>query len=188
MIVIGITGTLGSGKGTVVEYLSGIRKFLHLSVRAFITEEILRRNLPVNRDNMVVVANDLRRQYGPSCITDTLYERAALSGQDCIIESIRATGEVFSLRKKENFFLLAIDADPEKRYNRIVERASETDHISFETFIANEQREMKSSEPYGQNLSACISMADAVVMNNGSKQELFSHIEGIIQKWNISQQ
>lgn len=39
MIIIGITGTLGAGKGTVVEYLK-TKGFKHFSVREFLTQEI----------------------------------------------------------------------------------------------------------------------------------------------------
>ena len=49
MITIGITGTLGAGKGTIVDYLVKNRGFVHYSVRAFITEEIKKRGMEVNR-------------------------------------------------------------------------------------------------------------------------------------------
>ena len=52
MIIIGITGTLGAGKGTIVDYLVKNKGYHHYSVRAYLTEEIKRRNLPVNRDSM----------------------------------------------------------------------------------------------------------------------------------------
>ena len=45
MIIIGITGTLGAGKGTIVDYLVKERGFVHYSVRAFITEEIEKREI-----------------------------------------------------------------------------------------------------------------------------------------------
>ena len=54
MIIIGITGTLGAGKGTIVDYLIKTKGFTHYSVRAFITKEIEKRKLPVNRDSMVI--------------------------------------------------------------------------------------------------------------------------------------
>ena len=40
MVIIGITGTLGAGKGTIVDYLKEERGFLHFSARQFIIEEI----------------------------------------------------------------------------------------------------------------------------------------------------
>ena len=80
MITIGITGTLGAGKGTIVEYLQREKGFSHYSVRAFLTEEIKRRGLEVNRDTMTLVGNDLRAQHTPSWIVEQLYEQASASG------------------------------------------------------------------------------------------------------------
>ena len=177
MIIVGITGTIGAGKGTLVEYLVNKKGFVHYSVRGFLIEEISKRNLPVNRDSMVLVANELRAGNSPSYITDCLFEQAKQSGKDAVIESIRTPGEVESLRRKENFRLLAVDADPTVRYERIVQRNSETDHISYEEFLSNEQREMTSSDPNKQNLSKCIAMADYLLTNNTTIDELYKQLE-----------
>ena len=182
MLIIGITGTLGAGKGTVVEYLVEKKGFVHYSVRAFLLTEINRRGMPENRDSMVLVANELRGRHGPSYITDQLYYEAARIGKNCIIESIRTPGEIDSLRAKGKFFLFAVDADPEIRYRRIAERGSETDHISHETFITNEAREMNTSDPNKQNLKACIRQADFVFNNDGSKEDIFSAVEKSLQQ------
>jgi dephospho-CoA kinase len=182
MLIIGITGTLGAGKGTIVDYLVKEKGLVHFSVRGFISEEILRRGLIVNRDSMVIVANDLRAKHSPSYIVDKLYERALLSGNSCVIESIRTPGEIDSLREKGNFVLFAVDAKPEKRFERIIERNSETDRISFLTFIENEQREMNSDDPNKQNLKKCIEMADYVFENNKSIAELQQKVEEVISQ------
>ena len=180
MLIIGITGTLGAGKGTVVEYLVNEKGFSHYSVRAFLQEEIGRRGMPDNRDSMVLVANELRKLHGPSYVTDQLYFRAARLGKNCVIESIRTPGEIDSLKKKGEFFLFAVDAEPLIRYRRISERKSETDHVSFETFTSNEAREMNTSDPNKQNLQACIGMADYTLNNDGTREALFRQVESIL--------
>ncbi len=106
MIVIGITGTLGAGKGTIVDYLVEQKGFAHFSVRAFLLEEIRKRGLPENRDSMYNLANELRSIYGPSYLTDQLYEKAAISRKNSIIESIRTPGEIKSLRDRVTFIFL----------------------------------------------------------------------------------
>jgi dephospho-CoA kinase len=130
----------------------------------------------------VLVANELRGVNGPSYVTDQLYHLAAGIGKDCVIESIRTPGEIDSLRKKGKFFLFAVDAVPELRYERIVNRSSETDQITFTTFLENEAREMTASDPNKQNLRACILQADFVMQNNGTREDLFVQIENIFRK------
>jgi len=180
MLIIGITGTLGSGKGTIVDYLVKEKGFLHFSVRAFIAEEIVHRGMEVDRDSMVVVANDLRKNNSPSYITDCLYEKALFLGKNSIIESIRTPGEIYSLQKKGGFYLIAIDADPKIRYRRISLRNSETDNVSFETFLENERREMESLDPNAQNIGKCIELADYKLWNNGTMEELNRQVEEIL--------
>lgn len=180
MKIIGITGTLGAGKGTIVEYLIEKKDFIHYSVRQFLTEEINRQQLPLNRDSMVLVANNLRKQHHPAYIIDTLYQQAEKINKNAIIESIRTPAEVISLREKSDFYLLAVDADPQIRYNRIIERNSETDHVSFEEFLSNEQREMQNDDINKQNLKQCIAMADYVLNNNNTIADLHKNIELIL--------
>lgn len=182
MIIIGITGTLGAGKGTIVDYLVKNKNFKHFSVRAFLSEEIKRRNLPVDRDSLVHTANDLRAKHGPSYIAEQLLEEAKKSGQNCVIESIRTEGEVEAIRKKGNCSLFAIDADPKIRYERAFKRGSETDNKTFEQFIADEKREMTSTDSNKQNLSKCISMANFIFQNNGTLEELHKKVDEVLLK------
>jgi len=181
MIIIGITGTLGAGKGTVVDYLVKNKNFKHFSARGLLIEEIEKRGLENNRDSMVMVANDLRKKFGPGYIAEELFKRACESNDSAVIESLRTVGEIEILRKKGSFTLLAINADPKIRYERISIRGSTTDNISFEKFLADEQREMESIDPNKQNLSECIKRADFVINNNGSMDELSEKIEKILQ-------
>jgi len=182
MIIIGITGTLGAGKGTIVDYLIGEKGFVHYSVRAYLLEKIRKQGLPENRDSMFRLANELRASFGPSYVTDQLYNQAIISGKNCVIESIRTPGEIDSLRAKGHFFLLAVDADPEFRYQRILLRQSETDRVSRKSFLENEEREMNTTDPNKQNLRKCIEMANFILLNNGTKKDLVQQLEKVLDQ------
>lgn len=181
MIIVGITGTLGAGKGTVVSYLCERYGFAHYSVRGFLTEEIQKRGLPVNRDSMTLVANELRAARHPGWLVEQLYERAVHSGGNAIIESIRTVGEIDTLRSKGQFFLIAVDADIQTRYKRITARNSQTDEVSFERFSADEQREMQSEDPNKQHLIACMAAADVRIVNNGTPEDLYAEVDKVVQ-------
>ncbi|MBR5146904.1 MAG: AAA family ATPase, partial [Bacteroidales bacterium] len=47
MNIIGITGTIGAGKGTIVDYLVKEKGYVHYSVREFLAEEVKKRGLEV---------------------------------------------------------------------------------------------------------------------------------------------
>ena len=179
-MIIGITGTLGAGKGTVVEYLKQ-KGFTHYSARDVWNEEIDRRGLPRTRDNMVIVANELRAEHGPHYFAEVSIAKAKEHGGDAVIESIRALGEAQCI-KEHGGFIWAIDADIKKRYERIVGRQSETDKVSFEKFVADEQAEFANADPNKQNISGVMKMADAVFQNNGTPKELYQQVEAALQR------
>lgn len=180
-MIVGITGTLGAGKGTIVDFLKN-RGFEHYSVRQYLTEEIEKRGMKVNRDNMVMVANELREQHGPSYIVEQLYQKAERTGGDAVIESIRAVGEVKALSEKEDFYLFSVDADSRLRYERIKMRKSSTDMVDYETFLENEKREMENKDPYKQNIKKCMEMADFRFENNGTKEDLEKQVEKVFSE------
>lgn len=177
-MIIGITGTLGAGKGTVVEYLKS-KGFKHFSARDVWNEEIVRRGLPINRDNMVVVANELRAQHGSDYFARRALEKAREEGVDAVIESIRSIGEAEHL-KENGAILWAVDADRKLRYERAVLRGSETDKISYEKFVEDEEKEFANTDRNKQNISGVMKMADAVFENNGTKEELFAQVEAAL--------
>lgn len=174
---------MGAGKGTIVDYLTQNHGFRHFSVRGFLTAQIEKTGDVVNRDSLTHTANALRAQFGPSYIAEELWKEAQISGQNCIIESIRTLGEVHALKAKGNFTLFSVDTERLLRYERILLRGSATDHVSFDVFAANEEREMQSTDPNKQNLSACMAQADYHFLNNGSFADLYQQIDLVIRKF-----
>lgn len=179
-MIIGITGTDGAGKGTVVEYLVKEKGFIHYAARQLWIEEIARRGLEVKRENMRIVANDLRRQHGNNFLVTAYIQRMKEEEvENAIIESIRTTAETETL-KANGGMLLAVDADQHLRYERIVGRASESDRVTFEQFVAQEALEMNDPDPNGMQKAAVMAMADYIITNNGTLAELHASIENML--------
>lgn len=175
-MILGITGTIGAGKGTVVSYLME-KGFEHHSVREFLLEEIRARGLPEDRSSMRDVANELRRDNHPAHVVETLHARA--EGTNAIIESIRTVGEAEFL-KALGAKIIAVDADKKTRYDRAIARGSSTDKVSFDQFVAEEDREMRSTEHWDMNVFAVMDMADFKIENNGTEEELREKLDRIL--------
>ncbi len=176
-MIIGITGTDGAGKGAVVHYLITQKGFTHFSARTQIAEEIARRGLVANRENLRMVANDMRREQGDDAIVKTALKKCnAMGCENAVIESIRAYAEVETL-KKEGGFLLAVDAHPQIRYKRIIGRGSETDHISFEQFQEQEAIELDDPDPHGMQKAKVIAAADFTILNEDTLKALYAQID-----------
>ncbi len=181
MIILGITGTNGAGKGAVVKYL---RKngFIHYSVRDFLIEEIKKLDMDINRTSMRIVADGLREKHGPSYIIDQILERAVEINRNCVIESIRCPGEIDSLKKNENFFLFSIDAPRCIRYERIKKRKSSTDSVNLQEFTKQEEAEWDNNEPFKMNIPKCIELSDYKFINDKEFLNLHNQIDLALTK------
>lgn len=180
-MIVGITGTNGAGKGTIVEYLVNTKGFNHFSVRSLLIEEITKRGLPVDRPHMRQVANELRQEHGPAYVVEQLVRKAKEVEGNSVVESIRTVGEA-ELLQSLGATLWAVDADRRARFERVLKRLSETDHVTFEQFCIYEDQELHSAEPWNMNVFAVMKMADHVFSNNGTQEELFLQVEDVLKK------
>jgi dephospho-CoA kinase len=178
-MIIGITGTIGAGKGAVVSYLVHNKGFAHYSARTLFHTHMQAAGMTITRDTMAAYANDCRARYGSQYVFDQLWKEAKAGGAPAIIESIRTMGEATAL-KQEGGILLSVDAEQKMRYERIHGRGSVLDEVTFDEFKTQESREMHSLDPNKQSIVAVMAVADYRIVNNGTLSELHEKIEAIL--------
>ena len=101
----------------------------------------------------------------------------------CIRDSsIRTPGEVEALREREDFILIEVQAGMETRWQRAQSRGRTGDISDKETFFANEEIEAVAKDESGQALNATAAMADLILVNDGSVEDLYSDLDEILRR------
>lgn len=168
-MIIGLTGKNCAGKGEAAKFLKD-RSYRYYSLSDVIREEIKTQGLPVTRDNLIRAGNHLREAKGPGALAEVIVKRLE-ADKHYVIDSIRNPAEVEVLRKLGNFTLFAITADPQIRFQRILDRKRESDPVTYEDFIRLEQAE-EAENATGQQLTRTANLADMQIENNGALEVL----------------
>lgn len=171
-MIIGLAGRQGSGKSTVGAVLSG-RGFDVVSMGDAVRAEARSRGLEVTGENLGRISNELREERGRGAVAELLLEGDGLEG-DVVIDGIRGLPEVEVFREGlDHFFLVAVTASREARFERVTGRARSDDVSGREEFLEKEERE----DSWG--LQGAIDAADLVLENEGSLEELRERVERI---------
>jgi dCMP deaminase len=177
-MIIGLTGKNGSGKTEVSGYLKN-RGFEYHSLSDAIREEIRRRGQEITRDVLIEVGNDLREKFGPGILADKILPNLERE-HNYVIDSIRNPQEVEVLKRRKDFILLAVEADQAIRFERSRKRGRESAAQNLAQFIEEEARELESSNPASQQLLATRQIADIVVPNEGTIEELHRKLDELL--------
>lgn len=169
MVIIGLTGPNGSGKGVLAEFLKE-RSFVYRSLSDEIRNELARRGFDITREHLVRVGTELRHNHGPAVLAERVL--ASIEGdRNYVIDSIRHPAEVEALRRHGGFTLLRVEASPETRFERLRTRGREKDPRTWEEFLELDLREAGSTDDAAQQIDVVARMADHAISNEGTVED-----------------
>jgi dephospho-CoA kinase len=178
-MIIGISGTLGSGKDTVAETLKSFG-FQHISTADLLREEAKKLGRSVDRETLRKTGNELRTKFGSGYLVDLAL--SIKKTDQVVISGIRSSGEVDKLKSLPYAYLIFVDAPIELRFQRISERKRNVeDNSTLEQFRESENVE-NAGNSNAQNLSYCKSKADLIIENNSTKIDLEQKIKLVLTK------
>jgi len=191
MIVIGLTGTIGSGKNIVAEILKSRFDSWYVSLSSVIRAEIEKKRRVLSRTSLQDHGDELRKKYGGHILAKLAVEYLQRNKKVIIIDGIRNPGEIEWLKNRfgNDFILIAIDAPREMRYERTIKRNRENDPKSWEEFLEADERDLGTNQPeHGQHTRACLDKADFFIDNSGTEEELRKKVNEIIENIKNSKQ
>lgn len=179
-MILGLTGVNAAGKGEVARILVE-GGFEYFSLSDELRQEMQRQGVVESRQSLMAWGTKVRSEYG----RDVLARRVALrftQGLNQVVDSIRNPEEVRFLRTLDGFFLVRVEAPIEVRFQRTLARAREGDTLDFEAFCRAEEQEMVSENPAAQRLLETFALADFVVVNDGTLEDLRHRVRSVFRE------
>ena len=177
-MIIGLTGTNASGKGTAAAYLKK-KGFRYYSLSDELRYVLRKSGTKPTRENLIRAGKKYREREGRGCLAKIVLEKMG-GRKRAVVDSVRNLGEVRELRKKKSFVLIAFDAPAKLRFERARKRMSSRDPKTLKEFRAREREEL-SGKGAEQQLRAVMRKADLRITNRGSRSELFRSIDAILK-------
>ncbi len=180
MNVIGLTGRNASGKGEVARLLTDLG-FEYGSLSDVLRQELRARGDAVSRDNLIAIGRELRGAHGSAVLAQRMQAGLNEDG-NYVVDSFRHPNEVeWFQTHQQGFVLWEVHASEEIRFERICSRGRESDPTTMESFRALEQAEATRTQESGQDLDGTAALADRVIPNEQTFQELRRYVEAALR-------
>lgn len=171
-----ITGMPGSGKTTLAAFAEkeGYRIVAMGDVIRDLAEE---RELEPTHENLGSVAEDVRREEGPSAVARRCAEKLKGGEEKLVVDGIRSLEEVEAFREAfMDAALVAAHASPWTRFQRLRDRERGDRPRDRQAFHLRDRRELR----FG--LGSAVAMADYMIVNEGSLHDLERSFKDLLER------
>ncbi|MDO8567791.1 MAG: AAA family ATPase [Dehalococcoidales bacterium] len=178
MKVVSIVGMAGSGKSEVAKIFeqSGFAKVRFGDIT---DEEVKKRGLELNEKNERFVRESLRQEHGMAAYAKLNLPRidAARQQSDVVCDGLYSWEEFLLFKEyyKDEFQTIAVWASPKTRYARLTSRARR--RLTVEEAASRDRSEIENVNKGGP-----IAMADFIIINESSLDDLRRKVKGLIDR------
>lgn len=176
-IILGIAGEIASGKDTVGRYLSEQHEALLLRFSQPLRDILDRLQMDQNRENMAKISLYLRKAFGEDILSKVIMEDAEKSEVDfVVVDGVRRLPDILHMESDEHFYFAYIEANPEKRYERLTKRRQNVDDAT-KTAVQFEKDAKLETELQIRDLKE---RAEFIIRNDGTLEELHAQVDDIV--------
>lgn len=175
--VIAIVGMPGSGKSEAGVFFKE-KGWEVLRFGSVIDEGLQSEGLPWNAENNIYYREKIRKELGMAAVAIKMLPKidaAIQSNKEIVLDGLYSWEEYTMLKEKfPNLFLLCIYASPAIRYERLSTRKERP-------FTYEDARVRDLTELQNLNKGAPIAMADYLIKNEGTKEELDRELQVFLE-------
>jgi len=181
-MIIGLTGTMASGKDAVGEILKK-KGYVYFSLSDEVRHEAQARGIEMTRENLQNLGNEMRKAEGNSVLAQRVLMKITDPQKNYVINGIRNPAEIAELKNWPGFYLMAVDAPQELRFQRLMTRNRPSDPKVFYLFMKADNKDQGlGEEESGQQVAACMKLADVSIFNDFSIERLTDKIVFMVQQ------
>ncbi len=177
-LIIGVVGTIASGKGTIAAYLKEKYGATDFRFSTILRSLLTRLHKPHTREYLQDISTVLRSLFGEDVLAEVMASDVLEAKERVIVvEGIRRPADIKYLQNVPSFILVGVDASEEERYRRYVER---DENPGDKDMTLEKWRERSNAET---ELLIPEVMQNAVVIwhNTGTKEELYRQIDSFMK-------
>jgi len=174
--ILCLTGMPGSGKTTVAQEIVKMG-FYYISLGDVVREQTLLRGYALNDANCGSVMIALRKELGPQAVAELSLKIFPKDRDMIVVDGIRSNYEVDLYRSVGKARLLVIHASPQRRFEFLESRERSDAPSSRADFDLRDKRELDIG------VGNAIALADEVISNNSSIQDLIQKVEQQMRIW-----
>ena len=174
--VIGITGTIASGKDHAGKYISKKLEVPLFEISGPIIEAARQRGISPTREEITKFSPIFAKEKGEDYSARVHLAQIESLG---IITGMRQVAQIEYLRSNSHLILLAIDAETRLRFERAKSRGKFPEAASLEEFIRHDR--LENSGPNTMRVQECMRMADYRLKNNTTLKDLEYDIDCILR-------
>lgn len=139
------------------------------------------RGLSIDRESLILLGREIAEKHWDDYLARYLIENTF--EETLVIVGMRQLGQIKYLRENTNFSLVWVTADPQIRFQRLLERGKFWDPADWEEFQRIEF--MEDTSDNAQKIGECLKLADYIYENNGTFDNLQTQIQVIWKMFHI---
>ena len=175
-ILLGLMGTIGSGKTTISNYL--VKKgFFRVIMGDLVREKVRQEDIELTRESLQAAQKKYRKLYGEDFFMKEAIKILNKSGRKrLLIDGIRLPIDAKEA-KKAGARLILIDASPKIRFERLKARGREDDPKTFLEFMKQERAEWRIFK-----FERTLKYVDFKIDNSNNLEKFYKNVNKLLEK------